>query len=146
MGRNESHGGSCGKIKKERAHNGSDKPQYPINPRARFCMQTKSLLIAAVVLALTIAGCSESKLNSPLTPTEDRGAVSSRSILGLFQVVANPDVGTLEFTPVRSATMHVNVLKFMEIPGSIKIKVSNIVFNGKISRLRTSASLIRSQD
>lgn len=98
----------------------------------RFC-----LLVTAIVFVLCL-GCAGSAGDTPMLPTTSDAPrapaieESSHFICGLWRFAADPESGTLEVTPLRSAALHANVVPFLEPPPGYRLKVSNIFFDGTI--------------
>ncbi|HDS30069.1 MAG TPA: PKD domain-containing protein [Firmicutes bacterium] len=96
------------------------------------------------ILAILVASCSgavdvmptspenaQTDLTSRIESSADNSA-SSRILWGLWEFNADPDAGTLEPIPLRTALFHANVVPFLEPPAGTKLKVSNIIFDDLI--------------
>jgi hypothetical protein len=93
----------------------------------------KKLFSASILLAIFLLGCTGAHLQNPVEPETRPEAVSggdgaSHNLWGLWQFKADPAEGRLDVTPLRTADMHLNALKFLEPPPFVYITVQNIHF------------------
>ncbi|MFH1676810.1 MAG: PKD domain-containing protein, partial [bacterium] len=103
-------------------------------------MRFLSIPIAALILSLLLACSGGGEKNSPTAPdlptTEKSQTVttseSNHYLWGLWECAADPDSGTLIFTPLRDVALHANVVKFLESGAVMKLKISNLSFDGMI--------------
>jgi len=90
-----------------------------------------------LVLVLTmcfVISCSGND-DAPTSATGEREAVvtdSSHMLWGLWQFTADPVNETLDITQVRTGTMHINVLPFLEPPAFMYLSLESLKFNGDI--------------
>lgn len=93
----------------------------------------RMLALAAILIAVIIAGCSNGG-GTPTLPENSANAIHSRShgLMGLWQFTANPADGSLEFVPIRVSEMHMNVLPFLEPPPLLNLTIESVEFNGNI--------------
>lgn len=94
-------------------------------------VHAKWVIFVGLLLA---TGCSTS--SPPLEPispsSEPTGAGLSSGVRtwGVFEVTIDPETHEAEVVPLRSASVEVNVLRFLEDPGSFpKILISDLSFN-----------------
>ena len=104
--------------------------------RARSLSVPIWILPALIVVGL-VAGCSGS--GSAVMPEADgaglRGPAApctSHSIWGLWEFTADPAGGTLDVVPLRSGSMHVNVLVLLEPPVALHLQISNLFFDDMV--------------
>ncbi|MFH1675592.1 MAG: PKD domain-containing protein [bacterium] len=90
--------------------------------------------LVAVFILLAALGCSGAgQVASPdLTQPSERilSQSTSHQLWGYWQVAANPSEGTFEMVPDRTSLLHVNVVPLLEPPAGLKLKVSNLMFDG----------------
>jgi len=97
------------------------------------------ILITVLIIAVSCSGSGnpvtpDTTDITPGTDVSERVLTTSDShhCWGLWQFAADPDAGTLEVTPLRSALMHVNVVPLLEPPMGAKLKIGNLVFDDLI--------------
>ena len=83
----------------------------------------------ALLFMITIFafGCS-SITNNPVTPTDTRDSepahqADTHQQWGLWQFAINPELGTVEFAPLREADLHINAVTFLEPPANVNISI-----------------------
>lgn len=94
------------------------------------------LLAIAIVFAY---GCSGGGSNTPLIP--DAGDISpleaavgsdSHTNWGLWQFVCDPAAETLDIIQLRTGTIHLNALKFVNTPPYVYLTIESLGFSGNI--------------
>ncbi len=87
-------------------------------------------VICCLLLATLIFSCSTSKNENPVVPQDElrtaEEAVGGILLLGQWQVVIDPDTGTADIVPLRSADLILNVLGFLEPPTLQGLNISNL--------------------
>ncbi len=87
-------------------------------------MKVGNLYLILLIVALFAIGCSQSgndSIQSSVTPSmQNNGAqsLSGTQVTGIYQITLDPLTETAEIIPMRTAEVEVNVLKFLEPPGS----------------------------
>ncbi len=93
------------------------------------------LTIALIILALLFAGCSGNGGNTvapePVAAIEGSSA-ASHQFWGLWQFVADPAAQNLDVVQLRSPSMHLNALPFLEPPALVNLTLESLEFNGNI--------------
>ncbi len=89
-----------------------------------------------IILILAFAlGCSSGG-DTPLIPSDnqarDSATASSHQLWGMWQFIADPDAGTLDFVPLRQTDMHLNAIVFLEPPPLVNLTLESLQFNGDI--------------
>jgi len=88
---------------------------------------------AVLVLAIVVStGCSQGGLNSTQPPLDTVADTQSRGtqLWGYYSIIIDPATETVEIIPLRTLSMEVNILKFLEAPGPlVYLKVSAMEFN-----------------
>ncbi len=87
------------------------------------------------VLVFAMSGCSTNRLQDPATPEDATGAISSntpRQLWGIYQFTVDKSNETLETVPVRSSSVHLNALGFLEPPPLVLLTIDNLQFNGNM--------------
>ncbi len=92
-------------------------------------------VFAALILLLTI-GCSTGG-NTPSAPdaqfeTRSLSDSATHSLWGYWQGVIDPDAQTIDLTPLRETSMHLNALRFLEPPPLVNLTLESLKFNGDI--------------
>ena len=94
------------------------------------------VIIPLLFLTLVVTwGCSNSGvgLTSPAEEiSRDASTGMSHQLWGYWQFTADPDAGTLEAIPLRTADGHLNVLPFLEPEPLVYLTLENIEFDGDI--------------
>jgi len=101
-----------------------------------------------IIIGIFTYGCSSGGAQSPITPSVHPGEdltpsritteSGSHHLWGLWEFTADPEAGTLDFVPLRSGSMHVNVVPFLEPPAGDKLSISNLSFDGLICNVDVS--------
>jgi len=85
---------------------------------------------------LVIAGCGGSDSQSPLVPDLVNGSSvetsKSHNLWGMWQFTVDPETGTIDAVPLRTVAMHLNAVPLLEPPAGLRLKISNLIFNGTI--------------
>ena len=93
----------------------------------------KLICILILTTALAIAGCSGGTAvpTAPVSTGETTGAPSANhAILGYWQMVADPEKGTLDVVELRGTAMHLNALHFLEPPPLLNLTLESLEFIG----------------
>ena len=93
-----------------------------------------SILLMTVAVAIGL-GCAQGGGNPVAPNAVAQSAVASPSthyLWGMWRIVADPVAGTLDIVPLRTESFHANVIPFLEPPAGLKLKISNLVFDGDI--------------
>ncbi len=99
-------------------------------------MYRNAVFSIVALIILLIIGCSGSGSNLPLIPGDDAAGAAidggSHISWGLYQFTADPSAGTLDVAQVRTGSIHLNALKFLEPPPGVFLSVENIHFGGNV--------------
>lgn len=99
------------------------------------------LRLLLVVLILVLAcGCSYAHSDIPTIPDSPPAGVefvpdsgfTDHYVLGLWQLVADPDSDSIEIAELRTGSVHINLLPVLEPPVNEKLCVTDISFDGLI--------------
>ncbi len=93
-----------------------------------------SVWLMLVLAMFFIISCSGSG-DGPMSVIGEREAVvtnTSHTLWGLWQFTADPVNETLDITRVRTGTMHLNALPFLEPPALVYLSLESLEFNGDI--------------
>ncbi len=85
--------------------------------------------ILMLMLLAIMLGCSGSGTN-PALPGEPGGldvqsAQSGHAALGFWQMIADPDSGTLDVVELRGVALHLNALRFLEPPPNLYLTIES---------------------
>ncbi len=99
-------------------------------------LDRKFWLVIMIAGLIAGVGCSGSSSDTPLLPQvgSDKGVegMSNHYTWGLWQFAADPDIGTLDITQLRSGNFHLNALPFLEPPPLVNLTLESLQFNGNI--------------
>jgi hypothetical protein len=98
-------------------------------------MRYISIILAASIALVACLGCAGREAGSPVTPSQVQASISpsdSHYLWALWQFTADPAKGTLDVVPMRTSAMHVNVVPFLEPPAGLRLKISNLHFDGAL--------------
>ncbi len=91
--------------------------------------QSAILALLAGVFFVLCAGCSHG--GTPVAPdarvpTEPAvtGENGSHSLLGMFNLVCEPEKNNLDITPLRGSSFHLNALRFLEPPSNLHLRIA----------------------
>ena len=93
----------------------------------------KRFVIIAILSAILATGCSSG--DSVLTSGPGGKVISgegAHNIWGIWQFVADPRAGRLDVVPLRTPSMHLNALPFLEPPALVNLTLESLQFNGNI--------------
>ncbi len=101
-------------------------------------MRLQALVL--ILVAVIFAGCSGSGggvapglvPDTATTPRKTADAGSSHHNWGQWQFSADPDAGALEILPLRTGSFHANVVPLLEPPAGVRLKISNLKFDGAV--------------
>ncbi len=93
----------------------------------------RKIMVVLVFCAVWLAGCSSGNPATPVTQSERSVESSaSHSCWGLWQFTADPEAGTLDVAMLRTGSMHLNALPFLEPPPLVNLTLESLQFNGNL--------------
>jgi hypothetical protein len=91
-----------------------------------------SLLIAAIAAISCSGNGDPSSPTVENTPLELKGSSAlgpTHYLWGLWEFTVDPENGTLEYAPLRTGNVHINLLPILQPPVASKLLVSNVVID-----------------
>ncbi len=90
--------------------------------------------VFVILIILVATGCSGGEAITPDTTASASMSAdgNSHNIRGMWQFIADPVEGTLDITLLRTGSMHLNALPFLEPPPFQNITLESLQFNGNI--------------
>ena len=106
-------------------------------PESLEVMSMRFHILSLLFVILFAVSCADSGNpsapgvdNSPTLDLKDTPAAGTvHSLWGLWTFIVDPDSGTVDIVPLRTADVHINILPILEPPANTKLSGSNISFD-----------------
>lgn len=89
-------------------------------------------LIFVIGMLVSCSGVADDGITARPSERAISSGVGSHTLWGFYQFTANPDEETLEYVPLRTGELHLNVLPFLEPPPLVYLSLESLEFNGNI--------------